>query len=765
MLVFAILFSFATPVHAAGSSAYGCASSLYTLGLFKGTGSNSDGTPIFALDRAPTRAEAAVMLVRILGKEGEAKNGAYQHPFRDVEEWARPYVGYAYCKGLSNGTGESTYGSEETISASQFITLVLRALGYSSGKDFQWETSYKFSDIIGLTDGSYNANSQFTRGDTAIIMFSALSQKINGTGTTMLASLYQNGAVTLDAVKSIGLSSLVNVSIDNAELSPAQIYAKCSPAVFFITVYDKSGNSFGFGSGFFIDSSGTAVTNYHVIKDAKSASIKTTDGKVYKVLGIYSTDSVNDLAILQIDGSGFPYLETADSDLVKTGATVYAIGNPEGLESTISQGLISYTNRVVNGVSYLQTTAAISHGSSGGALIDTYGKVVGVTSAFFSEGQNLNLAVPINRARNMSRTTCAPFTSESSGSSSTSGTEKSYASCSSVPDFGSYFGVALYSSDKDVSTSGVTYYYNYKAADVAAVSSNALNDYISLLEKWGFSYENRYSSSSSTLAGDVYINSSGSIKVLVATQTSSNGNKYVTISVRVNSSSSGTKSSYPATETGYAEASKVPDFGVYFGVKPNSTSSTSDSYGNYYFYFYNQSDVSAADASAYSDYTKLLTKWGFTYKSAYKSSEGTSVGASYTNGSIIIIVANYSGSNEQSFDICIFVPYASNSIGIEKGYSYNSSVPDLGAYFSVNAYTTMSSDGMTMVLYKVSDVYAADSKAAANYISLLKEWGFSYSKSSSDSYLAGDFYEKGSTVVFFGLYKYLDSTYLTVIMN
>lgn len=183
--------------------------SLYFLGLFKGAATNDDGTPVFALDRAPTRAEAVIMLIRLLGKETEAKQGSFKHPFNDVEDWAKPYVGYAYTNGLSNGTSETTYGSNETISAPQFITLVLRALGYKSGSDFQWDTSYKFSDSLGLTNGTYNADTKFLRGDAAAISYNALSQKLKGNTQTLLVNLYVNGIVSAGNIKAAGLESLV----------------------------------------------------------------------------------------------------------------------------------------------------------------------------------------------------------------------------------------------------------------------------------------------------------------------------------------------------------------------------------------------------------------------------------------------------------------------------------------------------------------------------------------------------------------------------
>lgn len=114
---------------AAKSEATEAAETLYGLGLFQGTGTDAAGRPNFDLERAPTRAEAVTMLVRLLGKEDEAKNGAWTTPFTDLEPWAAPYVGYAYANQLTNGTGSDRFGGKETVTAAQYLTFVLRALG------------------------------------------------------------------------------------------------------------------------------------------------------------------------------------------------------------------------------------------------------------------------------------------------------------------------------------------------------------------------------------------------------------------------------------------------------------------------------------------------------------------------------------------------------------------------------------------------------------------------------------------------------------
>ena len=180
------------------------------------------------------------------------------------------------------------------------------------------------------------------------------------------------------------------------ELTAEQIYASCSPAVFFVEIYDNYGWVSKTGSGFFLTEDGIAVTNYHVISGAAYATVTLSDtGEVYDVLGVYDYSVDEDWAVLQIGGSGFHTLEVGDQDYDVGGATVYAIGSPLGLQNTISMGIISNPHRWDGGVNYIQMSAAISPGSSGGALLNKYGQVIGITSATYTEGQNLNLAIPM----------------------------------------------------------------------------------------------------------------------------------------------------------------------------------------------------------------------------------------------------------------------------------------------------------------------------------------------------------------------------------
>ena len=191
------------------------------------------------------------------------------------------------------------------------------------------------------------------------------------------------------------------------ELNAEQVYEKCSSAVFYIEVANRIGEVYATGSGFFISSDGTAVTNYHVINGAYSAKITlSTTKQQYTVVGVYDYDANEDWAILKIDGSGFPYLEIAEGATVIGGAKCYAIGSPQGLQNTISDGIISNPAQDLGGVSFIQISAAISHGSSGGALINKYGQVIGITSAGYEEGENLGFAIPISVINGYSHDKC-----------------------------------------------------------------------------------------------------------------------------------------------------------------------------------------------------------------------------------------------------------------------------------------------------------------------------------------------------------------------
>ena len=195
-LAFLLLLALMSGASAADAEAQEAAERLNALGLFSGTGTDENGEPIFELDRSPNRYEAITMLVRLLGKEAEANAGTWEYPFTDVMDWAKPYVGYAYAHKLTSGTSETTFSGSEPVSATQYITFVLRALGYSSDTDFRWDRAWELSDSLGFTDGRYGENGGvFLRGDVVIVSASALDTMPKGAEYTLLDALIAAGAV------------------------------------------------------------------------------------------------------------------------------------------------------------------------------------------------------------------------------------------------------------------------------------------------------------------------------------------------------------------------------------------------------------------------------------------------------------------------------------------------------------------------------------------------------------------------------------------
>jgi len=175
--------------------------------------------------------------------------------------------------------------------------------------------------------------------------------------------------------------------------SVKDIYAGAKNSVVLIMAYDSANTPLGLGSGFFIEPQ-KLITNYHVIEGAGRIVVKNSStGLQCEVVNIASYSKYLDLAVLQIDKSGQPLTISKQKDH-SVGDKVVAIGNPRGLESTVSEGIISATRKVDDFFIY-QITAPISPGSSGGPLFNDKGQVIGVTTATITEGQNLNFSIPI----------------------------------------------------------------------------------------------------------------------------------------------------------------------------------------------------------------------------------------------------------------------------------------------------------------------------------------------------------------------------------
>lgn len=187
---------------------------------------------------------------------------------------------------------------------------------------------------------------------------------------------------------------------------PGQLEEKIAAT---LTVFNLSDDSEpqGQGSGFVIAPDGVGVTNVHVLRGATRAYVELGDGRAYDIMKVLAWDPRKDLVVFQLgrdfgEGpewpSGLARLKLSPSRPLKVGDWVATLTSPKGLNSTLTDGLVS-AYRDEDGMRYLQTTAPISPGSSGGPLFDRRGDVVGVAVSQFSEGQNLNFAVPVDSLR------------------------------------------------------------------------------------------------------------------------------------------------------------------------------------------------------------------------------------------------------------------------------------------------------------------------------------------------------------------------------
>ncbi|MCU0538165.1 MAG: trypsin-like peptidase domain-containing protein [Hydrococcus sp. Prado102] len=161
----------------------------------------------------------------------------------------------------------------------------------------------------------------------------------------------------------------------------------------------------GLGSGFILSANGEIITNAHVVDGADEVSVTLKDGRTYKgrVMG---ADPVTDVAVVKIDAENLPTVQLGNADNLQVGEWAIAIGNPLGLDNTVTTGIVSGTGRNSSQIgvgdkriNFIQTDAAINPGNSGGPLLNARGEVIGVNTAIIQNAQGLGFAIPINRAQ------------------------------------------------------------------------------------------------------------------------------------------------------------------------------------------------------------------------------------------------------------------------------------------------------------------------------------------------------------------------------
>ena len=195
-----LLLCCALSVSASAADYDAVATELSAIGMFRGTGSG------FELDRAPTRSEAAIMLVRLFGAEEEAnaayKAGKISHPFTDVSAYTSPYVAWLYSNGITKGYTATTFASQNPCSAQNYVVFLLRALGYQDGKDFAYADALNFAQTKGFYNSTVFAGS-FLRDDLAALTYLGLAADMADGSTYLLDSLIDSGAIDSKAAASM----------------------------------------------------------------------------------------------------------------------------------------------------------------------------------------------------------------------------------------------------------------------------------------------------------------------------------------------------------------------------------------------------------------------------------------------------------------------------------------------------------------------------------------------------------------------------------
>ena len=195
----------------------------------------------------------------------------------------------------------------------------------------------------------------------------------------------------------------VRAIFEERKYNANEIYNLTIDSVGEIEVFGKNGTTVSIGTGFSFLNNTTIITNYHVIEDGYSAKLK-MNNRVYEVGSVLGYSIDKDIAILSIVGGNFKPLAKSSRNNA-TGNIVFAIGSSLGLTGSISSGIISQANRILDGVNYVQMTSPISPGNSGGPLLNEYGEVIGINTLSATAGDNIYFAVNINEVNSVSLST------------------------------------------------------------------------------------------------------------------------------------------------------------------------------------------------------------------------------------------------------------------------------------------------------------------------------------------------------------------------
>ena len=179
-----------------------------------------------------------------------------------------------------------------------------------------------------------------------------------------------------------------------ANLSLSQVHKTVSPAVVAISNIDYRGAVVGQGTGFIVRENGLIATNFHVIDKAHNILVKFKNGSFVYADGVSYVNKEMDLALVKVAMTDLPIVRLPQKDAVEIGSKAIAIGNPFGLEGTLSEGIVSQIRTVADSVRVIQITTPIAPGSSGGPLLNEYAEAIGITTAIFNGPGSIGFAIP-----------------------------------------------------------------------------------------------------------------------------------------------------------------------------------------------------------------------------------------------------------------------------------------------------------------------------------------------------------------------------------
>lgn len=368
-----------------------------------------------------------------------------------ADHWAKIQIKTLVAKGAINGYPDNTFKPSRAISRAEFITVMTKALEIEPRQqgDFNDTMTHWGRGYIGgaldyglidaedyyVTEGTYDflPEQGITRGEMAEIIVKGLGQdyaartykgainnfvdhtsvetKLKGyvsrASTTGIINGYPDGTFGADRTATRAEACVMLVRMldqlekrsEQALVDSEDVYASYQKNVVKIYNYNSDNNLLGTGSGFVIDVKGKIATNYHVIDGASRLEVEFTDGTVMEVLEITNYDRSKDVAVINVGTmtNGVKPVIFGNDRTLRTGSIIYTIGYPLGESLSITNGLISSKYNEVYDEFYMQISAPISPGNSGGPLVNKYGEVVGInTLGSAGYAQNMNYSTPIS---------------------------------------------------------------------------------------------------------------------------------------------------------------------------------------------------------------------------------------------------------------------------------------------------------------------------------------------------------------------------------